>query len=106
MDIFAQAVVKVVLMHPGLFRERIREIVRERERVRRSLGELAYPSDANFLLVKADAHSFLLERGGIVVRKLSGGRLRGGHIRVTIGRRRENDAFLKAMEEWKDVAGL
>lgn len=37
------------------------------------------------------------------MRKLSG-RLKG-HIRVTIGRR-ENDAFLKAMEEWKDVAGL
>lgn len=102
-DIFAQAVVKVVLRHPGLFRERVREIVKERERVRRSLGELAYPSDANFLLVKADAHSFLLERG-IVVRKLSG-RLKG-HIRVTIGRREENDAFIAAMEEWKDVAGI
>lgn len=87
---------EVVLRHADLIEKRVKKIVEERERVRRKLGSLAYPSDANFLLVKLDAYEELLGRG-IVVRKLSG-RL-DGHIRATIGRKWENDAFLGAVEE-------
>lgn len=91
-----------MLRYLGFFRERIREIVRECERVRRLFGELVYLSDVNFFLVKVDVYFFFLERG-IVVRKFLG-RLKG-YIRVMIGRR-ENDVFLKVMEEWKDVVGF
>ncbi|WP_456422623.1 histidinol-phosphate transaminase [Thermococcus sp.] len=89
----------VTLRHVDLIEKRVRKILEERERVRRRLGDLAYPSDANFLLIKLNAYGELLKRG-IVVRKLSG-RLEG-HIRVTIGRRWENDAFLKAVGEILD----
>ncbi|WP_297548712.1 aminotransferase class I/II-fold pyridoxal phosphate-dependent enzyme, partial [Thermococcus sp.] len=86
----------VMLRHTDLVEKRVRKIIEERERVRKKLGDLAYPSDANFLLVKLNAYEELLRRG-IVVRKLSG-RLEG-HIRVTIGRRWENEAFLRAVRE-------
>ncbi|WP_297468734.1 histidinol-phosphate transaminase [Thermococcus sp.] len=86
----------VMLSHTDLVEKRVGKIIEERERVRKKLGDLAYPSDANFLLVKLNAYEELLRRG-IVVRKLSG-RLEG-HIRVTIGRRWENEAFLRAVGE-------
>jgi len=89
----------VTLRHADLMGKRAKKIVEERERVKKRLGDLAYPSDANFLLVKLNAYDELLKRG-IVVRKLSG-RLKG-HIRVTIGRKWENDAFLKAVGEILD----
>ena len=92
------------LEHRDVMEKRVRYIVEERERMRKALGRLAYPSDANFILVNADAYGFLLERR-IVVRRLSG-RLEG-HIRVTVGRRWENSAFLETMREWlEDVGGL
>uniref|UniRef100_UPI0025DE05EF histidinol-phosphate transaminase n=1 Tax=Thermococcus sp. TaxID=35749 RepID=UPI0025DE05EF len=61
----------VMLRHTNLVEKRVKKIIEERERVRKKLGDLAYPSDANFLLVKLDAYEELL-RQGIVVRKLSG----------------------------------
>ncbi len=73
-------------------------IVEERERIYEQLRDCAYPSEANFLLVRLDAYDFLLERG-IAVRRLEG-RLKG-HIRVTVGRREENDALLKALREFR-----
>ncbi|EEB74158.1 histidinol-phosphate transaminase [Thermococcus sp. AM4] len=100
--IMTMTAVRVALRHADLMERRVRKIVEERERMRRKLGELAYPSDANFLLVKLDAYEELLKRG-IVVRKLSG-RLEG-HIRVTVGRRWENDAFLKAVREVASYVG-
>lgn len=86
-----------MLDHLDYVRKIIRYIVSERERLYRALRPYAYPSEANFLLISLDAHEFLLERG-IVVKKLSG-RLKG-HIRVTVGKREENDALLKALDEF------
>ena len=90
-------VARVLLGHGDLVKRRVRVIIRERERLQKALGRLAYPSDANFLLVKLDAYDHLLSRG-IVVRKLSG-RL-DGHLRVTVGTRLENDAFIEAVEDF------
>ncbi len=89
----------VLLRHYDLVERTVRRIVGERERVYRRLRDYSYPSDANFLLMRLDAYEFLLERG-IVVRKLSG-RL-DGHIRVTVGRKWENDALINALEEFAD----
>ncbi|WP_297503492.1 histidinol-phosphate transaminase [Thermococcus sp.] len=89
----------VLLRHYDLVERTVRRIVGERERVYCRLRDYSYPSDANFLLIRLDAHGYLLSKG-IVVRKLSG-RL-GGMIRVTIGRRWENDALINALEEFAD----
>ena len=98
----AMVIAEKALEYRDVMERRIRYIVEERERVRKALGKLAYPSDANFLLVNANAYEFLLERG-IVVRRLSG--WLAGHIRVTVGRRLENNAFLEAIKEWIEGVG-
>jgi len=94
---FSLRMADFILDHLDYVRKVVRYIVMERERVHRALKEHAYPSEANFLLVRLDAHDFLMERG-IAVRKLSG-RL-DGHIRVTIGRKEENDALIRALGEF------
>lgn len=80
-------------------------IVEERERMARELRDLGlkvYPSYANFLLVEIDrkAFDFLLNRG-IVVRKVENFLgLEGAHLRITVGRREENDALIEALRSY------
>ncbi len=97
-SLFSMKVVESALDHRQYVERIVDYIVRERERMYEELRDCAYPSEANFLLVKLDAHDFLLERG-IAVRKLEG-RLKG-HIRVTVGLREENDALLEALREFR-----
>ena len=91
------ATAKVMLRHYDLVKERVNYIIKERERIYRELKDYAYPSEANFLLMHLDAYEYHLERS-IVVRKL-GGRLEG-HIRVTVGKKEENDELIKALKEF------
>lgn len=100
--VMTMAAVGVVLRHPDLMEKRVAKIIEERERIRRKFGEFTYPSDANFLLMRLNAHGFLLKRG-IVVRKLAG-RLEG-HIRVTVGRRWENDELIRALKDYLEAEG-
>jgi histidinol-phosphate aminotransferase len=86
-----------MLGHTDYVNHVIRYIVEERERLYHEFREYAYPSRANFLLMKLNAHDFLLERG-IAVLKLSG-RLEG-HIRVTVGKKEENDALIENLREF------
>lgn len=84
----------------------VASVVRERERVAAALGELqgvdVTPSQANFLWVgtprPASAVYDGLLRRGVLVRSFhaSGGRM-ANRLRVTIGTRTENDAFLGAL---------
>ncbi|MCD6442590.1 MAG: histidinol-phosphate transaminase [Thermotogae bacterium] len=80
-----------------IVKERVRFIIEERERIRNIFSDITYPSETNFLLMDVPAYDFLLERG-IVVRKMDG-RL-SGKIRVTVGRREENDAFISALKDF------
>lgn len=79
------------------------KIVEERDRVSKELKRLGfevYPSEANFILFKAERDVFEeLIRQGIVVRNLNGliG-LEGNFIRMTIGKKEENDKVLKILE--------
>jgi len=90
---------EIMLEKYDLVKERIEFILEERERIRREFEDITYPSETNFLLMNVDAYDFLLKRG-IVVRKLDG-RL-SGKIRVTIGRREENDEFIHSLREFID----
>jgi histidinol-phosphate aminotransferase len=86
--------------------EMIREIVSQRESLKKELAQLPvvisiHPSDANFLLVKVtDAkkiYRYLLE-DGIVVRDRSNVELCEGCIRITVGTEQENLALVKSIK--------
>ncbi|RLI78346.1 histidinol-phosphate transaminase [Archaeoglobales archaeon] len=83
------------------------EIVKERERLARELNKIlflkAYPSDANFVLVKVvkkmDLAKRLLEEG-IIVRDVTGLMgLEGEHVRITVGTKEENDFLIRTLKQ-------
>lgn len=103
----SQAVGRVVLRHAEVVRDRAATIVKERERVLRALqgrpGVTAYPSDANFFLMRTarpgdEIFQALLSRG-ILVRNFSRAPHLGNCLRVTIGTPGENDLFLRALAD-------
>lgn len=97
------AVLEVVLENPGYVEKVVEEVVAQRERVYREL--LAhptwrpYPSRTNFLLVRTpdaeEAFRHLLSQG-VLVRRQDRYPGLAGCLRVTVGRREEMDAFLRA----------
>ncbi|GGM75920.1 histidinol-phosphate aminotransferase [Thermogymnomonas acidicola] len=101
-NVLSECVARAMLRHRDLVRKTVDYIVAERERMEQRLGELCVRSTTNFFLVKGDMRERLAERG-ILVRKLSG-RL-SEMSRVTVGERRENDAFLEAYLELVSGAG-
>jgi histidinol-phosphate aminotransferase len=83
--------------------EQVMSIVRERQRVAETLGQLdvvtVYPSDANFLLVRfdrnADAVADALRDAGIAIRSFeSHGGVLAKHARITVGTPEENDRLV------------
>ena len=88
--------------------EEINTIITERERLNKILPRYAYVrevfrSDANYLLVRVDApdalYAYLLDQG-IIVRNRN--RVKGceGCLRLTVGLPRENDALLRALDNY------
>ncbi len=90
----------------------LKAIVRERKRLMEELGKFqaleVFPSEANFILfriTKGDAakvHARLLKKG-VLVRNVDAA-VRGA-LRVSVGRDKENTAFLKAMKEIMNEKG-
>jgi histidinol-phosphate aminotransferase len=84
--------------------ERIAVLKRERERLAVALRDLpqvaqVYPSDANFILVKAhDGQAFreTARRAGILVRTFDDPLL-ANCVRITVGRPSDNDLLLQAI---------
>jgi histidinol-phosphate aminotransferase len=86
---------------------RVKAVIAERERVAAALDDLPvrhWPSGANFILFRPldrdghDVWTALLERD-VLVRDCSSWPRLGGCLRVTIGTRAEDDAFLAALTE-------
>jgi len=102
----SQAVSEVVLENHEFVSESIQLIIRERDRVYKTLSSIesiqAYPSDANFIFFEAkDADSLfskLVDRDILIRNFNRPGRLQNC-MRVTIGTPQENDAFLSALTE-------
>ncbi len=88
---------EVLLDNYGIVEERIGRIVEERERIRGEFEEYAFPSRANFLLMDLDAAEYL-EDNGIGVRAF--GPPLEDKIRVTVGRKEENDEFIEVMRRY------
>lgn len=103
-NVFSQETALAQLGRLDMVRERVREIIAERERMRAAVaalpGVIVYPSEANFLLMRfpdsAYANRVLLDHG-ILVRDVSRYPLLHNCLRVTIGRREENDALIHAL---------
>ena len=90
----------------------LKAIMRERKRLVEELGKMqtlkVYPSEANFVLFKVidgDAgkvHARLLKKG-VLIRNVDA--TIKGALRVSVGRDKENTAFLKAMKEIMNEKG-
>jgi len=92
------------LRNCAYMRENVRQVIQERERLRQELdhvhaqhpdGVRAYPSSTNFLLVRTQIPDLARRLGdvGILVADVAS-QLPPGFIRVSVGTRQENDAFL------------
>lgn len=105
-NLFARAAALAALEDEAGIRARVAAILGERGRMERALegmpGARLCASHTNFLYLRPDRPAgelfdALLSRG-ILVRRVAG--TRAGALRVTVGRREENDRFLEA---WKEV---
>ena len=99
-DLASEELAVALLEDPGPARARVAEIVAERGRVveaLRALGAKVAPAAGNFVFVApprggAEGVRKALLLGGVLVRDL--GESAPGRLRVTVGRREENDLFL------------
>ncbi|MDR1273277.1 MAG: histidinol-phosphate transaminase [Odoribacteraceae bacterium] len=90
------------------FRRRVREIVRERERLYRAFArvpffEAVYPSEANFLLTRCAAYRELydyLVANGVIVRVRHVPPFLEDGLRFTVGTPGENDRLIQLLEQW------
>ncbi len=107
LDAAKQLAGRLALRYVDEMNERVRSIVAERERVSAGLRRLpldVFPSGANFVLFRPVARDGravwqeLVDRS-ILIRDCSGWPRLAGCLRVTIGTRAENDAFLDALTE-------
>jgi histidinol-phosphate aminotransferase len=88
--------------------EMVADILTERERLKEELQKLPvvekiFPSDANFILVRvvdADAVYTYLTDKKIITRNRSKVLLCANSLRVTVGKREEDDALIKALSEF------
>ncbi|MEJ2683956.1 MAG: histidinol-phosphate transaminase [Candidatus Sulfobium sp.] len=98
----SQAVAARALKEKKKMNTFVREIVAERKRLIRGMEKIGgvrpFPSEANFILFEAgeacNVYDSLLKKG-ILVRNMH--EAVPGCLRVTVGTRRENDAFLRAL---------
>jgi histidinol-phosphate aminotransferase len=105
-NIFTLTAAELVIEKRSLLDQPIGTLIRERERV---FGELhrrarvhAFPSKANFVLIRTDMPAGSLFKAlyaqGVLVRDVSGYPLLERCLRVSIGLPEENDRFLSALD--------
>ena len=107
LDSFKQIAGRLALDYEDNMNDRVASLVAERERIAAALERLPvrhWPSGANFILfspVSGDGDSVwqgLVDRS-VLVRNCSSWPRLAGCLRVTVGSRAENDAFLSALSE-------
>jgi histidinol-phosphate aminotransferase len=99
-------VARALVKRPELVQQRAAEVVEERKRVQAALethGCRVHASGANFLLFEQaqrpanELHAGLFKRG-VLIRNVSSGKGLERALRVSIGAREANDAFLAALD--------
>ena len=112
-DVFAQAAAQVVTARRDAFQPTIDLIVSERARLAEALaaidGVRVWPSEGNFLLVRApragEVRALLRDEHSILVRDFSQAPGLADCLRITVGTPEENDALIAAMKATvKEVA--
>ena len=109
-NIIAQRLVALALQNWNYFKQRIKYIVRERERLRNVLAEtdgmVPFPSDANFILFRITKEGLSsstvrdkLRSRNVLVKDKGYALLLENCIRVTVGTREMNGAFVSALKE-------
>lgn len=107
LDAAKQIAGRLAVRYVDEMQARVHDIVVERERIAAALDELPvdhFPSGANFILLRPrqqagrDVWQRLLDRG-ILIRDCSGWPRLTDCLRVTVGTRDENDAFIHALQE-------
>lgn len=103
-DTIKQVAARAALDLGASMLDHVADVTAERDRLHAALAQLdgvtAWPSVANFVLFRAVVDRLferLLDRG-VLVRDFSGEPRLGGCLRVTVGTREENDAFLAALD--------
>jgi len=105
LNTFSQVAAQVVLSQNDFISRQLSILIAERERLFRALqgmeGICPYPSEANFILFRAEASRRIYEgllSQGILVRAFGNAGWLKDHLRVTVGRPEENELFLKTLE--------
>ncbi len=106
-DAVSQTIGRVVYEHRSAFEPAIAAIISERDRLIVELAKVpgvrAYKSDSNWVLFKMEgaqqAWEYLYGKG-ILIRDFSSSDELSGCLRVTVGTKEQNDAFLSALKEF------
>lgn len=105
-DALSQAVARVVYANRAKFEPGILAIIEERARLIEGLrmipGVKPFPSDANYVLFRAENAAVVWEglyERGVLVRDFSRAALLEGCLRVTVGSPEENDLFLRTLRD-------
>jgi histidinol-phosphate aminotransferase len=99
LNVISEAIAEVALAHPEIRDRNVAHILAERERVFAAMQRVprirVFPTRANFITFRSERKLFDALCGrGILIREVA-----GGCLRVSIGTREENDAFLAALKE-------
>ena len=106
-NVLSQAVAVAALRHKDVLDQQISLLISERERLYNALcqteGITAYPSETNFILLRAatDAADIYnkLKEAGILVKNLSKPGPLKNCLRVTVGTPEENNEFMSKLQE-------
>ncbi|SMD31049.1 pyridoxal phosphate-dependent aminotransferase [Picrophilus oshimae] len=97
MNILSEGIVRLAVDNYKLIEDRINYIIKERSRVYNEISDMAFKSDANFLLLKKDLYDYMM-KNGVMIRKLP---LMPGYSRITIGSEDENNVAIKLIKNIK-----
>lgn len=103
-NLFSETAILVALDEIAYLNEQVRAIIAQRENLLTALCEFSnlrvYPSDANFILVRAQNGAALFEhllRDGILVRDVSGYPSLENCLRIGVGTKEQNQRLLESM---------
>ena len=97
LNVISEAIAEVALENREIRDRNVAYIVAERERLRAAMRSIVetFPTQANFITFRSEKKLFdALCARGILIREVA-----GGYLRVSIGTREQNDAFLAALKE-------